>query len=145
MSTSLQPHGLYPTGLLHPWNFLGKSTGVDCHFLLQGIFLTQGSNPSPELQADALPSEPPWNPKKTKDLYIENYDTHERNQRWYKHIVLYINRDTYKNMIYNSEMERYIMFLDWKTQYCENDYTTQSNLHIQCNPYQITNGIFSQN
>ena len=27
------------------WNFPGKSTGVDCHFLLQGIFLTQGSNP----------------------------------------------------------------------------------------------------
>ena len=25
---------------------------------------------------------------------------------------------------------------------CENDYTTQSNLQIQCNPYQITNGIF---
>ena len=33
------------------------------------------------------------------------------------------------------------MFLDWKNQYCENDYTTQSNLQIQCNPYQITNGI----
>ena len=33
------------------------------------------------------------------------------------------------------------MFLDWKTQYCENDYTTQSNLQIQCNPYQTTNGI----
>ena len=28
-----------------PRNFLGKSTGVGCHFLLQGIFLTQGSNP----------------------------------------------------------------------------------------------------
>ena len=28
---------------------------------------------------------------------------------------------------------------------CENDYTTRSNLQIQCNPYQITNGIFSQN
>ena len=39
-------------------------------------------------------------------------------------------------------MERYAMFLDWKNQYCENDYTTQSNLQIQCNPYQITNGIF---
>ena len=39
-------------------------------------------------------------------------------------------------------MERYIMFLDWKNQYCENEYTTQSNLQIQCNPYQITNGIF---
>ena len=33
------------------------------------------------------------------------------------------------------------MFLDWKNQYCENDYTTQSGLQIQCNPYQITNGI----
>ena len=34
------------------------------------------------------------------------------------------------------------MFLDGKNQYCENDYTTQSNLQIQCNTYQITNGIF---
>ena len=33
------------TRLLHPWDFLGKSTGVGCRFLLQGIFLTQGSNP----------------------------------------------------------------------------------------------------
>ena len=34
------------------------------------------------------------------------------------------------------------MFLDWKNQHCENDYSTQSNLQIQCNPYQITNDIF---
>ena len=33
------------------------------------------------------------------------------------------------------------MFLDWKDQYCQNDYTTQGNLQIQCNPYQITNDI----
>ena len=39
-------------------------------------------------------------------------------------------------------MERYTMFLDWYNQHCENDYTTQNNLQIQCNPYQITNGIF---
>ena len=39
-------------------------------------------------------------------------------------------------------MERYTMFLDWKNQYCENDYTTQSNLQVQGNPYEITNGIF---
>ena len=39
-------------------------------------------------------------------------------------------------------MERYTMFLDWKNQHCENDYTTQSNLQTQCNPYQTTNGIF---
>ena len=30
----------------------------------------------------------------------------------------------------------------WKNQYSENEYTTQSNLQIQCNPYQATNGIF---
>ena len=30
--------------LLHPWDFPGKSTAVGCHFLLQGIFLTQQSN-----------------------------------------------------------------------------------------------------
>ena len=34
------------------------------------------------------------------------------------------------------------MFLDWKNQHFENDYSTQSNLQIQCNPYQSTNGIF---
>ena len=34
------------------------------------------------------------------------------------------------------------MFLDWKDQHCENDSTTQSNLQIQYNPYQTTNGIF---
>ena len=32
------------TRLLCPWDFLGKSTGVGCHFLLQEIFLTQGLN-----------------------------------------------------------------------------------------------------
>ena len=32
------------------------------------------------------------------------------------------------------------MFLDWKNQYCQNDYTTQGNLQIQCHSYQITNG-----
>ena len=31
--------------------------------------------------------------------------------------------------------------MDWKNQYCKNDYSTQSNLQIQCNPYQTTNGI----
>ena len=35
MSDSLQPHGLQPTRLLHPWDFPGKSTGVGCHCLLR--------------------------------------------------------------------------------------------------------------
>ena len=41
-------------------------------------------------------------------------------------------------------MERYTVFLEWKNQYCQNDYTTQGNLQIQCNPYQITRGIFQR-
>ena len=41
-----------------------------------------------------------------------------------------------------NRQEIYTMFLDWKNQHCENAYTTQSNLQIQCNPYQTTNGIF---
>ena len=39
-------------------------------------------------------------------------------------------------------MNGYTMFMDWKNQYCENDYTAQDNLQIQWKPYQITNGFF---
>ena len=39
-------------------------------------------------------------------------------------------------------MEKYSMFLGWKNQYCENDYTTKCNLQVQCDPYQTTSGIF---
>ena len=45
VSNSLQPHKLEPTRLLCPGDSPGKNTGVDCHSLLQRIFLTQGSNP----------------------------------------------------------------------------------------------------
>ena len=44
VSDSLQPHGLQPTRLPCPWDSPGKNTAVGCHFLLQGIFLTQGSD-----------------------------------------------------------------------------------------------------
>ena len=44
VSKSLQPHGLKPRRIFCPWNFPGKSTGVHCHCLLQGIFPTQGLN-----------------------------------------------------------------------------------------------------
>ena len=43
LSDSLCPYGLEPTmQLLCPLDSLGKNTGVGCHALLQGIFLTQG-------------------------------------------------------------------------------------------------------
>ena len=41
-----------------------------------------------------------------------------------------------------TQTKRYTMFLDWKNQYCQNDYTTQGKVQIQCKPHQITNGIF---
>ena len=34
VSDSLRPHGLYPTRLLHPWDFPGMNTRVGCRFLL---------------------------------------------------------------------------------------------------------------
>ena len=40
VSDFLQPHGLY-----NPWNSPGQNTGVGSLSLLQGIFLTQGSDP----------------------------------------------------------------------------------------------------
>ena len=56
MSDSLQPHELQPARLLCPWGSPGKNTGVGSHSLLQGIFLTQGSNPCLlHWQEDSLP------------------------------------------------------------------------------------------
>ena len=46
VSNSLQPYGLQPSKLLCPWNFPGKAMLLElvAFFLLQRIFLTQGSN-----------------------------------------------------------------------------------------------------
>ena len=45
LSDSLRSHGLQPTRLLCLRKFPGKNIWVGCHFLLQGIFPTQGWNP----------------------------------------------------------------------------------------------------
>ena len=42
---SVWPYGLQAPKLICPWDSPGKNRGVGCHFLLQGIFPTQGSNP----------------------------------------------------------------------------------------------------
>ena len=46
---------------LCPWNFPGKDIGMGGHSLLQGIFLTQGSQQG-LLHYRSLPSEPPGSP-----------------------------------------------------------------------------------
>ena len=43
---TLWPHWLTALQAPLPMEFTGKSTGVGSHFLLQGLFPTQGSNPS---------------------------------------------------------------------------------------------------
>ena len=53
---TLRPYGLSPARLLCPWDSPGKNTGVGCHALLQGIFMTQGSNLHLlQWRADSLP------------------------------------------------------------------------------------------
>ena len=61
---TLRPHGLKPARLLCPCDSPGTNTGVGCRDLLQGIFLTQGSNPHLLcfLQVCSLPLEPSGKP-----------------------------------------------------------------------------------
>ena len=66
-------------------------------------------------------------PKEAKDLYSKNC----------KMLMKEIKDDT------NRQKDNTI-FLYWKNLYCQNDYITQGNLQIQCNSYQITNGIFQK-
>ena len=55
MSDSVQPHRWQPTRLPHPWDSLGKNTGVGCHFLLQRMKVKRESEVS---QLCPTPSNP---------------------------------------------------------------------------------------
>ena len=63
VSDSLRPHELQHARPPCPWDSPGKNTGVGCHFLLQGILPTQGSNPHLlrllHWQVSSLPQMPP--------------------------------------------------------------------------------------
>ena len=41
-------------------------------------------------------------------------------------------------------MESYTMFLYWKNEYCENDYTTQSNLRFNEIPMKLPMAFFTE-
>ena len=70
----LQPQGLQPTSILCPWDFPGKSTRVDNHSLLQGIFQIQGSNPG-LLYFRWIFTEPLGKPQVTGQTDFINWDT----------------------------------------------------------------------
>ena len=77
MSKSSQLRGLQPVRLLCPWDFPDKNTGVGCHFLLQGIFLTQRSNLHLlHWQADFLPLH-----------HLGSPNAINGNVNWYSHYV----------------------------------------------------------
>ena len=62
--TSLLPYGLYPARLLCPWQFPGKNTEVDFHFLLHGNLPGSGIKPMPTaLDSRFFATEPPGKPK----------------------------------------------------------------------------------
>ena len=64
--TLCDPMDCSPPGLLCPWDSPDKNTGVGCHFLLQVIFPTQGSNSHLlsllRWQTGSLPLAPPGKP-----------------------------------------------------------------------------------
>ena len=77
MSDSVQPHRRQPTMLPRPWDSPGRDTGVGFHALLQGIFLTQRSNTSPEFPALAdefFITEPPGKPMQEIHIYFSITD-----------------------------------------------------------------------
>ena len=75
---SLQPYGSQLARLLCPWGFLGKNTGVGCHPLLHGIFLSQGSNSCLlHRQEGSLPLAPPGKPSSN---YTPRSNIHKRNE-----------------------------------------------------------------
>ena len=73
------------------------------------------------------------------------YTSNKRSERESKETIPFTiatKRIKYLGINLPKDTKKYTMFLNWKNQHRANDYTTQSNLQIQCNPYQVTNGIF---
>ena len=97
----MRPHELQPTRVLCPWDFPGKNTGVGCHFLLQGISPTQGSNSgSPALRSDALPSEPPGKPL---EIYLSQEHVISIKPNILKWLPLFRDRLTSANLLTHQE------------------------------------------
>ena len=89
-SESLQPHGLYSTRLLYPWNFPSKNTGMGCHFLLWGIFQPRDWT-RVSRQVDSLPLH---HLGSIIYIYIYMYTTHTQP------VYIYIYTHTFPSVFY---------------------------------------------
>ena len=109
---SLWPHGLQSTRLLCSWDFPGKNMDVGCYFLLQGIFLTQGSNST--LKADSFTTDPP-----NKMLIMVNY-------RWWVYgcsLYFYLYYNLYIFEIDHNKVKNF--FLKGKSKHTRNSTVSQ--------------------
>ena len=117
MSDSLWHQGLYPYRLLCPQNFPSKNTGVGCHFLLQGIFPTQGSNP-PLLhwQEDFFTTAPPGKSiekcTQEKNLAKSNCSCEEGASLW-EHIV--VRSAGHKSVSSTSAPQKAVTLVMWSS------------------------------
>ena len=76
----MQPHVVLPARLLHPCDFLGKNTGVGCHFLLQKETVNK-TNGRPSEQEKTIANE--INDKKliSKSIYAVHIAHYEKNKQ----------------------------------------------------------------
>ena len=85
MSKSFATPSTIATRLLRPWDSPGKNTVVGCHFLLQGIFLSQGSNMYLlHQQVDSLPLSHQGSPNpfvKSYTIFNDIYSTLRRKKK----------------------------------------------------------------
>ena len=89
---TLWPHGLQPAKLLCPSHSPGKNTGMGCHFLLQGIFPAQGSNPRllhiSCIAGEFFTTEPPGKPLSLGKNHLNSFSQ-----------ILYVSLRKYKQMV----------------------------------------------
>ena len=109
-------HAQLPARLLCPWDFPGKNTGVGCHFLLQGILLTQGLNLRLlhflHWQADSLHCTT-WEAQEVqqewKKQMIRMMWSELKWQKWKSHCILVAH------ILFNSEFQVYPTFIFYLT------------------------------
>ena len=87
--TLCDPMDCSPARLLCPWDFSGRNTEVGCHFLLQEIFPTQGSNPHTlHWQVGSSP-ESSWKPNDKVKTTKNNNSTVGMDLKWLQQQLLY--------------------------------------------------------
>ena len=124
-------YGLQHARLLCPWDPLGKNTGVRCHALLQGTFLTQELSPYLwhllHLQTGSLPTEPPGKPQNTRRFIYIIPDT-----IGFNFVFVYLTKNVWQLCTWTTIKSQFqeIFFLRFIMQLINeiiNDYNTMSD------------------